>query len=73
MTRYEELLDELLKECDDPKDLLKYRKFKRPLPSYSDTQASARERTPVSKEASWRTDETSRRSGLRSKSPDLDR
>ena len=22
MTRYEELLDELLKECDDPKDLL---------------------------------------------------
>ena len=51
----------------------KYRKFKRPLPSYSATQASARKRTPVSIEALWRTDATNRRSGLRSKGPDLDR
>jgi len=48
-------------------------KFKRPLPSYSDTQASARERTPVSIEALWRTDGTIAKPGLRSKGSDLDR
>ena len=53
--------------------LPKYRKFKRPLPSYSGTQASAIEHVQESIEASWRTDAASRRSGLGSKGPDLDR
>ena len=51
----------------------KYRKFKRPLPSYSGTQASAIEHVQGSIEASWRTDGTIRRSGLGSKGRDLDR